>query len=159
MRLRRSTIAHLERPVAAIAALALGDRPNAEVDSIRGRYYQPRLPKLAKGERVSLEMKCPQCGHDNPKGAQFCSSCGADLNTVTARRIRRASKIWLVGGLMGLVTGLSFILVHDALTTDLMFDLWEFAVALVTPALIAALVAIATRSRIVILLAVAYRLY
>ena len=105
---------------------------------------------------MSLEMKCPHCGHDNPKGARFCSSCGADLNTATTRRIRRAIKIWLVGGLMGLITGLSFILVHDALTTDLMFDLWEFAIALVTPALIATLVAIATRSRIVILLAVAY---
>ena len=60
----------------------------------------------AKGERVSLEMKCPQCGHDNPEGAQFCSSCGAALNTATARRIRRAIKVWLVGGLTGLVTGL-----------------------------------------------------
>ncbi len=102
------------------------------------------------------DMKCTQCDHDNPEGAQFCSSCGAALNTATTRRIRRAIKVWLVGGLMGLVTGLSFKLVHDALTTDLMFDLWEFAVALVTPALIAAIVAIVTRSRIVILLAVAY---
>ena len=101
-------------------------------------------------------MKCQTCSNDNLENAQFCTSCGAALNTATARRIRRAIKIWLVGGLMGLVTGLSFILVHDALTTDLMFDLWEFAVALVTPALIAALVAIATRSRIVILLAIAY---
>ena len=101
-------------------------------------------------------MKCPQCGHDNPEQFQFCSSCGAALNTATSRRIRRAIKVWLVGSLTGLVTGLSFILVHDALTTDLMFDLWEFAVALVTPALIAALVAIATRSRIVTLLAGAY---
>ena len=57
---------------------------------------------------------------------------------------------------MGLVTGLSFILVHDALTTDLMFDLWEFGVALVTPALIAVVVALGTRSKIVILLAIAY---
>ena len=101
-------------------------------------------------------MKCPRCGHDNPEKSQFCSNCGVDLNTATARRIRRAIKVWLVGGLTGLVTGLSFILVHDALTTDLMFDLWEFAVALATPALIAALVSIATRSRIVILLAIAY---
>ena len=101
-------------------------------------------------------MKCSTCGSDNPENAQFCAECGATLGATTTRRIRRAIKVWLVGGLMGLVTGLSFILVHDALTTDLMFDLWEFAVALVTPALIAALVAIATRSRIVTLLAVAY---
>ena len=61
-----------------------------------------------------------------------------------------------MGGLVGLGTGTSFIMVHDALTTDLMFDLWEFGVALVTPALIAVVVALVTRSRIVILLAVAY---
>ena len=101
-------------------------------------------------------MKCSTCGSDNPENAQFCAGCGAALGAATARGIRRAIKIWLVGGLVGLVTGLSFTLVHDALTTDLMFDLWEFAVTLVTPALITALVAIATRSRIVILLAVAY---
>ncbi len=69
---------------------------------------------------------------------------------------RREIKVWLVGGLTGLVTGLSFILVHNALTTDLMFDLWEFGVALATPALIAVVVALATRSGIVMLLAVAY---
>ena len=57
---------------------------------------------------------------------------------------------------MGLVTSLSFNLVHDALTTDLMFDLWEFGVALVSPALMACLVALATRSRIGTLLGVAY---
>ena len=101
-------------------------------------------------------MKCPQCGHDNPEKSQFCNSCGSALGADTARGFGRAIKVWLVGGLVGLVTGLSFNLVEDALTTDGMFDLWEFAVALVTPALIAALVAIATRSRIVILLAVAY---
>ena len=101
-------------------------------------------------------MKCSTCGSDNPENAQFCAGCGAALGAPTAPRIRRVIKVWLVGGLMGLVTGLSFILVHDALTTDLMLDLWEFAVALGTPALIAALVAIATSSRIVELLAVAY---
>ena len=73
-----------------------------------------------------------------------------------ASGISRAIKVWLVGGLTGLVTGLSFILVHEALTTDLMFELWESGVALVIPALSAVVVAIATRSRIVMLLAVAY---
>ena len=45
---------------------------------------------------------------------------------------------------------------HDALTTDLIFDLGEFGVALVTPSLIAVVVALVTRSSIVTLLAVAY---
>ena len=55
-----------------------------------------------------------------------------------------------------MVTGLSFTLVEDALTTDLMFDLWELGVALVVPLLMVVLVALATRSRIGILLAVAF---
>ena len=101
-------------------------------------------------------MKCPKCGSNNPEDAQFCIGCGAALGSATASGIRRAIKVWLVGGLVGLGTGLSFIMVHDALTTDLMFDLWEFGVALVTPALIAVIVALVTRSRIVMLLAVAY---
>ena len=25
-------------------------------------------------------MKCPQCGHDNPKDAQFCGECGTSLS-------------------------------------------------------------------------------
>ena len=73
-----------------------------------------------------------------------------------AYKDRREIKVWLAGGLTGLVTGLSFILVHDALTTDLMLDLGEFGVALVTPAPIAVVVALATRSRMVMLLAIAY---
>jgi hypothetical protein len=63
-------------------------------------------------------------------------------------------KVWLVGGLMGLGTGSSFILVHDALTTDLMFDLWELGVALVPLVLIAIVLALVTKSRIVILLTI-----
>ena len=51
---------------------------------------------------------------------------------------------------------MSFIMTHDALTTDLMFDLWEFGITLITPALIAVVVALVTKSRIVIVLAVAY---
>ena len=101
-------------------------------------------------------MKCQTCGNENAENAQFCVGCGATLGSVTASGIRRAIKVWLVGGLVGLGTGLSFIIVHDALTTDLMFDLWEFGVALVVPLLIAVLVALATRSRIGILLAVAF---
>ena len=101
-------------------------------------------------------MKCQACGNDNPEDARFCTGCGAALGAATASGIRRAIKIWLVGGLVGLATGLSFTLVEDALTSDLMFDLWELGVALVVPLLIAVLVALATRSRIGILLAVAF---
>ena len=101
-------------------------------------------------------MKCPTCGNDNWEDAQFCARCGASLSVSTASGTRRAIKVWLVGGLVGLVTGLSFNLVENALTTDGIFDSWEFGVALVVPLLIAVLVALATRSRIGILLAVAF---
>jgi hypothetical protein len=101
-------------------------------------------------------MKCQTCGNDNPETFQFCTSCGAASGAATARGFRRAIKVWLVGSLVGLVTGLSFTLVEDALATDLMFDLWELGVALVVPLLMAVFVALATRSRIGILLAVAF---
>ena len=68
----------------------------------------------------------------------------------------KAIKIWFLGSLVGLFTGLSFTLVEDALTTDLMFDLWELGVAIVIPLLIAALVALASRLRMGILLAIAF---
>ena len=68
----------------------------------------------------------------------------------------KAIKIWFLGSLVGLFTGLSFTLVEDALTTDLMFDLWELGVALVVPLLMAVLIALSTRSSIGILLVVAF---
>ena len=101
-------------------------------------------------------MKCLQCRYDNPADAKFCAGCGISLNASTAGGFGTAIKVWVVGGLTGLGTSLSFNLVHDALTTDLMFDLWELGVALVVPLLIAVLVALATRSRIGILLAIAF---
>ena len=101
-------------------------------------------------------MKCPTCGHEYSTGDQFCGGCGAALGSAPASGIKRAIKVWLVGGLVGLGTGLSFVIVEDALTTDLMFDLWELGVALVTPALVGVVVALATRSRIGMLVAVAY---
>jgi FtsH-binding integral membrane protein len=70
--------------------------------------------------------------------------------------VRKAIKVWLAGGLTGLGTGLSFILVHDALTPDLMFDLWEFGVALAAPFIVAIVVALVTKSRIATTLVVAY---
>ena len=70
--------------------------------------------------------------------------------------IRNAIKVWLAGCLVGSGTGLAFITAHNALTTDLMFDLWELGVALVSPALVAAFVSLLTKSRLKNLVAVAY---
>ena len=105
---------------------------------------------------ATVHMKCQTCGNENADNAQFCTSCGVSLGSATASGCRRAIKVWLVGGLVGLGTSMSFIMTHDALTTDLMFDLWEFGITLITPALIAVVVALVTKSRLVIVLAVAY---
>lgn len=69
----------------------------------------------------------------------------------------KATKILLAGGLTELGTGLSFVIVHDALATDHTFDWWEFGVSSDAPALIAFLAGMATRSTVLFLLAVTYR--
>ena len=65
-------------------------------------------------------------------------------------------RVWLIGGLTGLATGLLFTLVADIFSTDHMFDLWEFGISLATPALAGIVVARTTRSGIRTLVAVAY---
>ena len=72
------------------------------------------------------------------------------------RGIRTASKIWLVGLLTGSGSGLAFLLAHEAFTQDQLFELWEFGVASATPALIVILVFLVTRSRVIMLLVIAY---
>ena len=68
----------------------------------------------------------------------------------------KAQKIWLVSAVTGSGTGLLFILVHNLLSLDGEFSLWEFGVSLVTPAIVVLLVAFGTKSRKAILLPVAY---
>jgi hypothetical protein len=65
-------------------------------------------------------------------------------------------RVWLIGGLTGLATGLLFTLAVDIFSTDNMFDLWEFGVSLATPALAGIVVALATRSGKKTSVAVAY---
>ena len=66
------------------------------------------------------------------------------------------TKIFFAGGLNGICTALSFILAHDALTTDHNFSLWEFGIAMGTPALISVLIAKITKVRVIMLLTVGY---
>jgi hypothetical protein len=101
-------------------------------------------------------MKCLQCGYANRADGKFCIACGISLSASTAGGFGTAIKVLVVGGITGIGTSLLFIMVHEALTTDSMFDLWEFGVALVSPALIASLVALTTSSKVSILLAIAY---
>ncbi|MQF68823.1 hypothetical protein FIM12_00605 [SAR202 cluster bacterium AD-804-J14_MRT_500m] len=65
-------------------------------------------------------------------------------------------KDWMIGGLIGLSTGLSFNLAADVLTNDLMLDFWEFGIACITPAVIAIAIALVTRSPVIKLLTVAF---
>ena len=69
---------------------------------------------------------------------------------------KKAVKRYLVGGLTGLGTSLSFMLAHDALTTDEMFLMWEFGIAFTSPALFASVLAISTKTRVVMGLVIAY---
>ena len=68
----------------------------------------------------------------------------------------RAIKIWLVGSIAGSSTALLFFLATLILSIDGELTLLEFGVALISPAIVAVLVAKATNSKIVILLIVAY---
>ena len=68
----------------------------------------------------------------------------------------RTIKIWLVGSVAGSGTALLFFLITQILSYDGSLDRIEFGIALITPAIVAILVAKATKSRMVILLFVAY---
>ena len=47
-------------------------------------------------------MTCPECGHENPAGARFCSNCGAQLETVvTPTREERKVVTVLFADLVG----------------------------------------------------------
>ena len=68
----------------------------------------------------------------------------------------KAIKVLLAGGLAGVGTGASFVLMHNLLTGDQLFTGWEFAAALVPAGVIAIIIALAARVNIAIMLAVAY---
>ncbi|MQG73447.1 MAG: hypothetical protein FI680_01600 [SAR202 cluster bacterium] len=67
-----------------------------------------------------------------------------------------AIKVILAGGITGAGTGLSFMLAHDLLTTDQMFDGWEFGLAVAIPGLIALLIGRVANSGHYTFLPVAY---
>jgi hypothetical protein len=71
-------------------------------------------------------------------------------------RVKRAIRIWATGAITGAVTSLSFILTHNALTVDLIFELWEFGIAIISITLIVTALTLTTRSKIYIALPVAY---
>ena len=72
------------------------------------------------------------------------------------QRAKRAIRIWATGAIIGSVTSLSFILINNALTVDLIFELWEFGIAIISTSLIIAALTLIIRSKIYIALPVAY---
>ena len=76
--------------------------------------------------------------------------------THTGKIAMKSIRIWWVGGITGSGTGLLFFLATFILSIDGELALPELGIALITPAIVAVLVARATNSKIVILLIVAY---
>ena len=76
------------------------------------------------------------------------------LRAVT--RVKRAVRIWATGAITGSVTSLSFILIHNALSVDSIFELWELGIAIISTTLIITALALIIRSKIYIALPVAY---
>jgi uncharacterized protein (DUF983 family) len=101
-------------------------------------------------------VKCPKCGHKNLAVATLCEACGIVISGRVAGDMRRVLRFWVVGGLTGLGTALSFNLVHDVLTYDQRLAIWEFALAVAAPSAIVVGLARVTRSPIAKLLAIAY---
>ena len=62
----------------------------------------------------------------------------------------------LLGSVVGAATSSAFILVHDILTRDSMLDLWEFGINLSIPALVAVVFSMVSKTRFIMLLAIAY---
>ena len=71
-------------------------------------------------------------------------------------RAKRAIRIWATGAITGSVTSLSFILMHNALAVDSIFELWELGIAIISTTLIITALALIIRSKIYIALPVAY---
>ena len=74
----------------------------------------------------------------------------------TLQRVKRAIRVWSTGAITGSGTSLSFILMHNALTVDLIFELWEFGIAIIGTTLIITAMTLIIRSKIYIVLPVAY---
>ena len=71
-------------------------------------------------------------------------------------RIKRAIRIWATGAVTGSATSLSFVLIHNALAVDSIFELWELGIAIISTTLIITALTLIIRSKIYIALPVAY---
>ena len=74
----------------------------------------------------------------------------------TLPRIKRAIRIWATGAIIGSATSLSFVLIHNALAVDSIFELWELGITIISTTLIIVVLTLIIRSKIYIALPVAY---
>ena len=72
------------------------------------------------------------------------------------QRAKRAIRIWATGAITGSVTSLSFVLIHNALAVDSIFELWELGIAIISTTLIITALTLIIRSKFYIALPVAY---
>ena len=74
----------------------------------------------------------------------------------TLQRVKKAIRVWSTGAITGSGTSLSFILMHNALTVDLILEFWEFGIAIIGTTLIITAMTLISRLKIYIVLPVAY---
>ena len=70
-------------------------------------------------------------------------------------KIKAAAKVWLLSGLLGVLVSLTFIGVHELLTADQIFELWELGLTLGSILVMALLFSMVTKSKILMMLPVA----
>ena len=71
-------------------------------------------------------------------------------------RVKRAIRIWATGAITGAGTSLAFILTHNALAADSIFELWELGITIISTTVIVSTLTLIIRSKIYIVLPVAY---
>tara|TARA_B100000029_G_C17373461_1_gene887026 strand:+ start:115 stop:495 length:381 start_codon:yes stop_codon:yes gene_type:complete len=78
------------------------------------------------------------------------------MRAVPRTRINKAIRIWATGAITGAGTSLAFILTHNALAADSIFELWELGIAIISTTLMIVGLTLIIRSKIYIALPVAY---
>ena len=71
-------------------------------------------------------------------------------------KFKAAIKVWVRSGLLGVLVSLTFIGVHELLTADQIFELWELSLTLGSILVMALLFSMVTKSKILMMLPVAF---
>ena len=71
-------------------------------------------------------------------------------------KFKAAIKVWVRSGLLGVLVSLTFIGVHELLTADQNFELWELGLTLGSILVMALLFSMVTKSKVLMMLPVAF---